>query len=178
MALADGRLLRQQPGVEQRLADGLRERAVVAREAAREMGEVGVVAAPLPHPVEPLEDPPRDPAPGSGSSWGRAAAGALGVEQREHGLLVLLDRALVRGAAAEPRDRLGDAQRVAGADRRAERDVGQHRAAGTAWARARRRSMPAGVLVERERGELVERGRVEPRRGQREDEEAVPGRRR
>jgi urease alpha subunit len=56
VALADGRLLRQQAVAEQRLADRLGELPVVAGEAAGEMGEVGVVAAPLPHAVEALED--------------------------------------------------------------------------------------------------------------------------
>src|SRR3954466_7586103 len=45
VALADGRLLRQQAGAEQRLAGVLRERAVVAGEAAGEVGELRVVAA-------------------------------------------------------------------------------------------------------------------------------------
>src|ERR1700754_5084071 len=40
---ADGGLLLEQPGAQQRLADVLRERALVARETAREMREVGVV---------------------------------------------------------------------------------------------------------------------------------------
>src|SRR5687768_10051218 len=51
MALADGRLLREQAVGQQRLADGLRELALIAREAARQVGEVGVIAAPLAHPV-------------------------------------------------------------------------------------------------------------------------------
>src|SRR5215213_6021917 len=62
MALADRRLLGQGACPEQRLAAVGGELAVVAREAAREVGEVRVVAAPLAHSVEPLEDPPRDPA--------------------------------------------------------------------------------------------------------------------
>ena len=92
--------------------------AVVAGEAACEVREVGVVAAPLPHAVEPLEDP-------AGDAQGRVGIGVRGhaavrarLQQREHGVLVLLDRALVRGAAAEPRDRLGDPQRVPRTDRR------------------------------------------------------------
>ena len=84
---------------------------------------------------------------------------------------MLLDRARVGGPAAEPRDRLGDPQRVAGADRLAQRDVGEHgagdRVGGGAQAVDR-----AGVVVERERHELVERRRVELGRGQRDDEEA------
>src|SRR3954451_12647076 len=66
VALAHRGLLGQQARAEQRLADVGRELAVVAREPAREVGEVRVVAAPLPHPVEPLEDPPRDAAGGIG----------------------------------------------------------------------------------------------------------------
>src|SRR3712207_3531081 len=56
VALPDRRLLGEQPVGEQGLADVLRELAVVAREPAREVGEVGVVAAPLAHAVEALED--------------------------------------------------------------------------------------------------------------------------
>src|SRR4051794_4441987 len=48
VALADARLLEQEAGGEELLADVVRERAIVARESAREMREVGVVAAPLP----------------------------------------------------------------------------------------------------------------------------------
>src|SRR4051794_27057870 len=66
VALADGGLLLQQPGGQQRLPDLLRERPVVAGEAAREVGEIGVVAAPLAHAVEPLEDPAGDAAGGIG----------------------------------------------------------------------------------------------------------------
>ena len=146
--------------------------AVVAGEAACEVREVGVVAAPLPHAVEPLEDP-------AGDAQGRVGIGVRGhaavrarLQQREHGVLVLLDRALVRGAAAEPRDRLGDPQRVPRTDRRPQRDLGEHRAGD----RVRRRAQPvdpARVIVEGERDELVERDRVDPRRRQRDDEEAV-----
>ena len=66
MALADARLLLEQAGLEQRLADLVGERAVVAGEPAREVAELRVVAAPLAHPVEALEDPARDPARGLG----------------------------------------------------------------------------------------------------------------
>src|SRR3954447_24104011 len=106
VALADRRLLRQQPRAQQRLADVGGELAVVAREAAREVGEIRVVAAPLAHAVEPLEDPPRDPA-GGGGGPARAGGPAGGPEQRPHGLGVLLARPGVRGAPAEPRDGLG-----------------------------------------------------------------------
>src|SRR3954452_8516644 len=44
VALADRRLLRQQARAQQRLAGLLRQRAVVARKAAGEMGELGGVA--------------------------------------------------------------------------------------------------------------------------------------
>src|SRR5215210_3839001 len=56
VTLPDGGLGGEQPRVQQGLADLLRERAVVAGEAAREVREVGVVAAPLAHAVEALED--------------------------------------------------------------------------------------------------------------------------
>src|SRR3954447_11857091 len=85
VALADRRLLGQQPRAEECLADVGGELAVVAREAAREVGEVGVVAAPLAYAVEPLEDPPRDPARGVGILV-RAGGPAAGAEGREDGL--------------------------------------------------------------------------------------------
>src|SRR3954468_8940555 len=66
VALADRRLLGEQARAEQRLADVGGELAVVAREAACEVGEVRVVAAPLAHAVEPLEDASRDAARGVG----------------------------------------------------------------------------------------------------------------
>ena len=117
MALADARLLLEQPGFEQRLADLVGERAVVAREAAREVAEVRVVAAPLAHPVEPLEDPAGDPARGLRVVV-RARRGLAGrLEQGERRVLVLGDRRGVGGPAAEPRDRLGAVQRAR--DRRA-----------------------------------------------------------
>src|SRR3954451_11069120 len=86
VALTHGGLLGQQARAEQRLADVGGELAVVAREAARQVGEVRVVAAPLPHPVEPLEDPARDTARGVGVLV-RAGGLAAGAEQREHGLV-------------------------------------------------------------------------------------------
>ena len=52
VALADRRLLRQEARAQERLADLERERALVAREAAREVAELGVVAAVLAHAVE------------------------------------------------------------------------------------------------------------------------------
>src|SRR4051812_5226341 len=62
VALADARLLGEQLGLDERLADLGRQLAVVAGEAARQVGELGVVAAPLAHAVEALEDAPRDAA--------------------------------------------------------------------------------------------------------------------
>src|SRR5205085_11440574 len=63
VALPDAGLLREEPRVEQRLADRERERALVAlREAAAQMHELRVVAAPLAHPVEALEDAAGDAA--------------------------------------------------------------------------------------------------------------------
>src|SRR5882724_11231884 len=60
VALPDARLGLQQTRLQQRLADGLGQLAVVAGEAARQVGELRVVAAPLPHAVEPLQDAPSD----------------------------------------------------------------------------------------------------------------------
>src|SRR3954454_22975165 len=59
--LADRRLLEEQAGGEQRLADLHRQRPVVAGEATRQLRNLRVVAAPLAHAGEPLQDPPRDP---------------------------------------------------------------------------------------------------------------------
>src|SRR5919198_2244455 len=81
VALADGRLLGQQAGLQERLSHRLRERPLVAGEAAREVREVGVVAAPLAHAVEPLEDAAGGPArrggvllrPGGARAAGREA---------------------------------------------------------------------------------------------------------
>src|SRR3954466_14860431 len=64
VALADARVLGQQAGGEQRLAHRLGQRPLVAGEAARQMGEIRVIAAPLPHPVQALEDAPRHAADG------------------------------------------------------------------------------------------------------------------
>ena len=72
MALADGRLLGEVAGAQQRLADLERQLPLVAREAAREMAELGVVPAVLAHAVEPAQHPARDPTGGDGSSWARA----------------------------------------------------------------------------------------------------------
>src|SRR4051794_17516763 len=66
VALADARLLLQQTGPQQRLPHLRRQRPVVAGEATREVLELGVVAAPLAHPVEALEDAAGDPAAGVG----------------------------------------------------------------------------------------------------------------
>src|SRR4051794_332697 len=62
VALADRRLLQQQAGFQQRLPDVHGECAVVAGEAAREVGELRVVAAPLAHPGQALEDAAGDAA--------------------------------------------------------------------------------------------------------------------
>ena len=101
---------------QQEQGDRLRERAVVAREAAREVREVGVVAAPLAHPVEALEDPPRHPAPRIGVLV-RAHGGArAGPEEREQRLLAQLPL----DVGGQPGLGLGDPQRVALADRLAQ----------------------------------------------------------
>ena len=166
MALADRRLLRQQARLQQRLPHLLGERAVVAGEASREMGELRVISAPLAHPVEPLEDP---------------AGGAL----RRIGVLVRARRSRRpepstastassksscapaggrRGARRPRRSAAGGARRSARAARRR-----RSRPGGSASARARRRSIPLGVLVE---GEVDELG-VELRGGVGEHEEAA-----
>ena len=110
VALADAGLLRQQPGLQQRLPHLLRQRAIVAREAARQVGELGVIAAPLAHPVEPLEDPARRAQAGI-RVLVRARDLAVGAEQVQHGVLDLVVAA--RRVPAEARDGLGDPQRVA-----------------------------------------------------------------
>src|SRR3954452_15503094 len=119
VALPDARLLREQAGLEERLAARLGELAVVAGEAARQMLEVGVVAAPLPHAVEALEDPPGD-APrrvGVVVRAGDAGRGRRRVEEREHHVLVLGERRGVGGTAAEAGHRGGDDERMRAADR-------------------------------------------------------------
>src|SRR4051794_31138747 len=100
VALAHGRLLGPQPGGEQRLADLDRERAVVAGEAARQVREVGVVAAPLAHAVEPLEDAARDAAPRD-RVLVRAHRRRAGLQHGKHAVLELLDSGGILGAAAE-----------------------------------------------------------------------------
>src|SRR5256885_15556844 len=73
VALADARLLEQQAGLDQPLADVVGERAIVAREAPRQVGELGVVAAPLAHAGEALEDAAgRPPRPGPGGARARS----------------------------------------------------------------------------------------------------------
>ena len=111
VALADRRLLGEQAGLEQRLPHLLGQRPFVAGEPARQVREVGVVAAPLAHAVEALEDPAGD-APGRigvlvrpDACARRARAGRAPRPRAPRPTRVL-------GAAAEPRDRLGDAQRV------------------------------------------------------------------
>ena len=128
MALADARLLGQQAGGEQGLAHRLGQRALVAGEAAREMGELRVVSAPFPHPVQALEDAPRHPPGGVGVVVRARETGPARprVERRQDGVLVLLHGGGVGGAPAQGRDVGGDHERVRGADRRAQVvDVGQ-----------------------------------------------------
>ena len=128
MALADARLLGQQAGGEQGLAHRLGQRALVAGEAAREMGELRVVSAPFPHPVQALEDAPRHPPGGVGVVVRAREIGPARrrVERRQDGVLVLLHGGGVGGAPAEGRDVGGHHERVRGADRRAQVvDVGQ-----------------------------------------------------
>ena len=88
---------------------------------------------------------------GSGSSCGRDAAGAVGLEQRQHRLLVLGDRARGRRGGRRARaTRRGDAQRVR---RRRSARAGRRRR------RARRRAARARV-----RAEPVDRARPARRR--------------
>ena len=77
------------------------------------VAEVGVVAAPLAHPVQPLQDPASDPAGRLRVVVGARRGAARRLEQRERGVLVLGDRRRVGRVAAEPRDRLGAVQRRA-----------------------------------------------------------------
>ena len=134
------------PAREQRLADVLRERAVVAREAAREVGEVGVVAAPLAHARRGAGgSAARRGAPGSGSSCGRAAPRARRAGRARPPRAPRPTPASA-GRPPRPRDGLGDAQRVRGADRLAQaRRVAEHaaghaRAPAPAAGRCRRRA--------------------------------------
>ena len=119
MALAHARLLLEQAGLQERLAHLVGERAVVAGEAARQVVERGVVAAPLAHAVEPLEDPARH-TPHRVGVLVRARDRAGRLEQAQDLVLERLDRLVVERRAAEARDRLGHSQRVRGADRRAQ----------------------------------------------------------
>jgi hypothetical protein len=113
VALTHAGLGLQQPVDEQRFADRLGELAVVAGEPTGQMRELRVVAAPLPHAVEPLQDPPGDP-PRRVGVVVRARGRFPGcVEER---LLELLDRGRVGRHASERRDARGGAQRVAVAD--------------------------------------------------------------
>src|SRR3954454_20406552 len=162
--LADRRLLGEEACAEKRLADIGGELAVVAREPAREVGEVRVVAAPLAHAVEPLEDPPRDAAGGIGVLV-RARGLAAPAEQPEHRLVVLLHRGRVRRAAPEPRDSLGDPQRMGLADRRAPlAGVAEHEGGERESPRAQAVDA-ARVVLEGERPEVFEHARLETRRG-------------
>src|SRR4051794_10204495 len=117
VALADARLGLQQPGLEQRLADGLGQLAVVARETACEVGELRVVATPLPHAVEPLQDAPCDAPRGVRVVVGPRRLLAGGVDQL---LLELLDGFRPGRHPAQRRDPRGGAQRVAVPDRLAQ----------------------------------------------------------
>src|SRR3954447_6909978 len=101
VALPDARLLREQAGLEERLADRLGELAVVAGEAARQMLEVGVVDAPLPHPRGALEHPPAVAPRRVGVVVRPGAAGRAGrrVEERNDRVLVLGERLRVGGTA-------------------------------------------------------------------------------
>ena len=167
MALADRWLLGQQPGVQQRLARVLGQRALVAREAAREVREVRVVAAPLAHAVEPLEDPAGDAARRIGVLVRADGGAAARAEDRQQRLLALLAREL----AAEPRLGLRDVQRMPRADRLAQAGGIEH--AGRERAGDGAQAVDRGhVLLEHDRGELGELGGLDPRR-EREQQRAA-----
>ena len=108
------------PETQQRLAHLLGQGAVVAGEAAREVGELGVVAAPLAHAVEALQDPAGDAAGRIGVivRTGDAVV-RRGLQDGDDGVLVLgvarRDRRAGRRAARLQRDQ----QRMRRADRRA-----------------------------------------------------------
>ena len=128
---------------------------LVAGEAARQMGELRVVAAPLAHAVQALEDAPRD-APGGVGVVVRARESAPSPRRGPRGRRPRAppSRRGRRGARRGPR-RARPPQRVRGADRGAQvrrRRPGRARARRSA--RARRRSMPATWLLEGQRHEL------------------------
>jgi hypothetical protein len=117
--------------------------------------EVGVVAAPLAHAVEPLQDAPRDPSRRVGVLVRPHRAAAVGLQDGEHGLLERLDRLRILRPPAEPRDRLGDPQRMVGADRLAQ--LGACEQPARRRHRARAQAVDAGgVVVEGQRPELLE----------------------
>ena len=158
------RLLGQQARGEQRLADLGGELAVVAGEAAREVGEVGVVAAPLPHAVEALEDPARDAAGGIGVVVGARRAPRA---RRATASTASSCSSTDAGSAGRPPSRATASATRSGwwepiGSRRRRRRRARRR--GRRARRARRRSMPLGLVVERERAELLERRRARARR--------------
>ena len=85
----------------------LGERAVVAGEAAREVGELRVVAAPLPHAVEALEDPAGDAARRVGVLV-RARVARRRPSSASTASSSSLDRVRARPGRRRARDRLGD----------------------------------------------------------------------
>ena len=167
VALADGRLLGQQAGLQQRLPHLLGERAVVAGEAAREVGELGVVAAPLAHAVEPLEDPA-----------GRALAG-IRVLVRAGDRAARAEQRRARASSSSSCGAGGAGRRAARRPRRSAAGGGRRSAraaatssitpGGSASARARRRS--TGAPARRRRASTSSGSR--PAAGIGEDEEAA-----
>src|SRR3954447_10131351 len=117
MALADARLGLQQTRFEQRLDDRLGELAVVAGKAAREVHDLRVVAAPLAHAVEPLEDAPGNSARRIGIVVGPRGLLAGGVEEQ---LLELGDGCGIGRHTAQRGDPGRGAHGVAVADRLAQ----------------------------------------------------------
>ena len=104
------------PACQERLADRVGQRAIMAGEPARQVVEGGVIAAPLAHAVEALEDPARHAAHRVGVLV-RSGRGARGLQQPQHLVLERLDRLVIQRRAAEARHGLRHPQRVRGADR-------------------------------------------------------------
>jgi hypothetical protein len=145
VTLSHRRLLGEQPGASRASPDRLRKRSLVAARSRAEVRELGVVAAPLAHPVEALQDAPaicgrdRDPRAGAPSS---AVGGQQGRTSSSSS-----DTDAGRAGRRRGARRLGDAQRDGAADRRArlrgdpvEQRAGDARAPVRAGGRCRRRA--------------------------------------
>ena len=148
-------------------------RSLPAKPRAR-WREVGVVAAPLAHPVEALEDPPGDPARGVGvlvrARGALAVAARAGRARRPRARRPSAGRPAARRAARRPR------RSAAGARRRSARAASasaEHARAGTASARRAGGRSRAACSSKASGRELVERPPGRGRRGQASDEEAA-----